>query len=144
MAMQGFVTLDGIDPRNMQPCVYRIPLPRIRAIQKHHPGAKFLDLYCVKTIIAGFYAGFEGLRTVDDAFGDPTHFVQEPDPHGVCVCGIATQRQTLQGLRPPPAGYTFVVFCDARLEIFNWAWICSDPKEENLPIHYASRFDRTL
>lgn len=90
-------------------------------------------------------AGFEGIRHVDGAFGDPKQFVELPDPAGICLSGIPPYRQLREDIRvPPPPGKTFCLVASTKCEIWNWFWIVSDPVDEQLPIDWDKRFDRQV
>lgn len=144
MSSRGFVQFEGLDPHTGEAAEFRIERSRISQIQRYHPGNKLYDLYCVEQIAKAPAAGFEGLRTVDQKFGDPRQFIELPDPEGICLVGIPSKRSLEVGIVPPPAGYTFAVFADRRRTIFDWAWIRSDPEEANLPIGWRDRFNRRI
>ncbi|RIK68240.1 MAG: hypothetical protein DCC65_03335 [Planctomycetota bacterium] len=144
MAKSGYLECNGIDPRTGDEATYRIELSRVDDIKRRHPGNKFWDLYSVQELVASFSSAYLGLRTVNEDFGDPTHFVKEPDKDGICITGIPSKRRVSDKFVPPPRGFTFAVFCDTRLVVFNWAWIESDPAEHNLPIGWQLRFDKRI
>lgn len=145
MAKRGYYEFDGIDPRTGDDTVYCISLSRISKIGEKHVGKKLLDLHSVAWLGKSPTAGFEGIRHVDGAFGDPMQFVELPDPAGICLCGIPPYRQFRKDVKvPPPPGYTFCLVATTRCEIWNWFWIASDKSDEQLPVDWRKRFDRQV
>jgi|GEM_PF-5876705 len=136
---------EGFDPRTQEPSVFRLDMSMIDRAQRYEPEIKLLNLHCVRQIVEQPTVAFKGLRTVDAQLGDPRQYVQLPDPDALCLAGIPGYRVLPDGSKArAPEGYTFAVFTDRRLVVFDWDWIISDPQTAAFPTHWQTRFGEKI
>ena len=136
---------EGFDPRTQEPSVFRLDMSMIDRAQRYEPEIKLLNLHCVRQIVEQPTVAFKGLRTVDAQLGDPRQYVQLPDPDALCLAGIPGYRVLPDGSKArAPEGYTFAVFTDRRLVVFDWDWIISDPETAAFPTHWQTRFGEKI
>lgn len=142
--VRGFIEFEGFDPRSESSGVYRISRSMIDLISRRASESKLNALYCVKNVVENPKVAFRGLRTVDEAFGDPRTFVQEPDSDGLCVASIPQGKAIQRGGQFGKEGFTFAVFVDARLTVLDWDWIRADRDYPHRPIGWGERFDELI
>ena len=76
---KGYHEFKGFDPRIPGDGVFRLSLTMLENVSRYAPEAKLKNLYCVKAIIEKPAVAFQGLRTIDERFGDSREYVAVPD-----------------------------------------------------------------
>ena len=142
---KGFTEFEGFDPRSRQMGVFRLVMDEIDRISRYQPSQKLHDLHCVSEIIGSPQVAFQGLRTVDDKFGDKRQYVELPESDGLCIAGIPSRRILADGnIVRPHEGYTFAIFTDSRLTVKDWDWIRNDIEYPHRPIGWSQRFNELI
>jgi len=142
---KGFVEFSGLDPRTGETGTFRLARAEIDRVRRYAPERKGLDLYCVREIVRNPQVAFQGVRAVDDRFGERVQSVELPDAEGLCLAGVPGSRVApAGGTERPPPGFTFTVFTDRRLTVWGWYWIESDRSNPACPIGWEQRFDRRI
>ncbi len=144
MMSKGYQEFKGFDPRIPGEGTFRLSLAQLDGIVRYAPEAKLKNLFCVKEIVENPTVAFRGLRTVDEQFGDAREYVAVPDADGLCLCGVPPRVVLKEAGISKKHGFTFAVFVDQRLTVFDWDWIRASRYSPDCPIGWEHRFTEKI
>jgi hypothetical protein len=124
----GFFTEAGLDPSGTGSSDFYISQAKMRHLLKYGPAPKFFEGLSIPQVLKNPAVIFRGLE-------------REHQEGGFCYAGIPPHHYLDHNITvPPPPGFTFLIFADSNLRIFEWRWEKSDPETPGHPIEWQTRF----